>query len=227
MAITLFDLAGADPALRFSPYCWRTRMALAHKGLETNTVPWRFTEERIAFSGSERVPVIVDKDRAIADSWNIAEYLEDTYPDHPSLFAGPGGRAHARFNAWADQVMNPGIVRLLVLDIWGKLDPRDQPYFCASREAPFRRPLQEVVAGREARVASWREALARHASFFPPSLGSAAAARATPTTIVFGGLQWAGRVSRFELLAPDDPLVEWRGWMLALFGGLAGAAVTV
>jgi len=50
--------------------------ALAHKGLETKTLPSRFTEkERIACSGSERIRVIVDKDRAIADSWNIAEYL--------------------------------------------------------------------------------------------------------------------------------------------------------
>ena len=28
MAIEMFDLAGADEALRFSPYCWRIRMAL-------------------------------------------------------------------------------------------------------------------------------------------------------------------------------------------------------
>ena len=33
MAITLYDLAGAETDRRFSPFCWRTRMALAHKGL--------------------------------------------------------------------------------------------------------------------------------------------------------------------------------------------------
>ncbi len=33
MAITMYDLAGADPNRRFSPFCWRTKMALAHKGL--------------------------------------------------------------------------------------------------------------------------------------------------------------------------------------------------
>jgi hypothetical protein len=32
MAIKLYDLAGAELDQRFSPYCWRTRMALAHKG---------------------------------------------------------------------------------------------------------------------------------------------------------------------------------------------------
>jgi len=33
MTIVLHDLTGADDR-RFSPNCWRTRMALAHKGLE-------------------------------------------------------------------------------------------------------------------------------------------------------------------------------------------------
>jgi hypothetical protein len=45
MPITLYDLAGDDPSLRFSPYCWRTRLALAHKGLQVETIPWRFAVE--------------------------------------------------------------------------------------------------------------------------------------------------------------------------------------
>ena len=44
MARQLYELCGTDPARRFSPYCWRSRMALAHKGLEAEVVPWRFTD---------------------------------------------------------------------------------------------------------------------------------------------------------------------------------------
>ena len=52
MSIVMYDLAGADPALRFSPYCWRMRMALAHKGMPVETIPWRFTDKAaIGFSG--------------------------------------------------------------------------------------------------------------------------------------------------------------------------------
>jgi glutathione S-transferase len=229
MAITMYDLAGADPSLRFSPYCWRSRMALAHKGLPVETLPWRFVEkQRLAFAGSERVPVIADAGRSVADSWNIAEYLEQAYPDHPSLFGGPGGRAHARFiNAWADQVMIPAIVRLLVLDIWRNLDPGDQPYFRASREARFGASLEAVVAGREARLPRLREALAppRAVLGVQPWLGGDGPSYAD--YIVFGQLQWARCISRFELLAADDPLAEWRGRMLTLFDGLAGSAATV
>jgi hypothetical protein len=38
MAIKLYDLAGAETDRRFSPYCWRARMALAYKGLEVETI---------------------------------------------------------------------------------------------------------------------------------------------------------------------------------------------
>ena len=44
-AIRMYDLAGADPARRFSPYCWRIRMALAHKNLSVETIPWRYCDK--------------------------------------------------------------------------------------------------------------------------------------------------------------------------------------
>ena len=91
MGLQLYDLAGAEPERRFSPYCWRTKLALMHKGLPFDTIPWRFTDKDvIAFSGQGRVPVLVDGDRVVFDSWTIANYLEDAYPDRPSLFGGDG-----------------------------------------------------------------------------------------------------------------------------------------
>src|SRR5271154_6814477 len=128
--IRLYDLAAADPDRRFSPYCWRTRFALAHKGLPVETIPWRFTEkEAIAFSGQARVPVIRDGDRIVFDSWSIAEHLEETCPT-PALFGGPIGRAHALFiNSWADGVLLGGIARFIVRDLLDVIDPKDQAYF--------------------------------------------------------------------------------------------------
>ena len=84
----LYDLAGAQPERRFSPYCWRIKLALAHKGVAFDAIPWRFTDKDvIAFSGQGRVPVLVDADRVVFNSWTIATYLEDGYPG-PSLFGG-------------------------------------------------------------------------------------------------------------------------------------------
>jgi len=38
------------------------------------------------------VPVLVDDDTVVHDSWSIAEYLDKTYGDKPSLFGDAKGR---------------------------------------------------------------------------------------------------------------------------------------
>ncbi len=229
MAIIMHDLAGADPAHRFSPYCWRSRLAMAHKGLPLETVPWRFTEtDALAFSGQGRVPVIRDGDTVVSDSWAIAEYLEDHYPDRPSLFGGALGRAHARFiNAWADGVMLGGIARLIVRDIWDIIHQKDREYFRSSREARFGMTLEAVQAGRETGVAAFRASLlpVRLVLGKQPWLGGEAPSYAD--YILFGNFQWARCASAFELLAPDDAIYAWRERMLDLFDGLGRKAVTV
>jgi glutathione S-transferase len=226
MPIEMHDLAGADPALRFSPYCWRTRMALAHKGLEVATVPWRFTDKQaLAFSGQGRVPVIRDGDRVVSDSWTIAEYLEDTYPDRASLFDGAGGRAHARFiNAWADAVLVPGIARLIVRDLLDIVAPQDRAYFRDSREARFGMTLEAVQQGREQKVADFRAALAPVRVVLGKQDWLGGTGPSYADHIVFGTLQWSRCASRFELLAGDDPIVDWLDRMLGLFGGIGGHA---
>ena len=237
MGIVMYDLAGADPALRFSPYCWRIRMALAHKGLAVETLPWRFTEkDALAFSGQGRVPVIRDGDTVVADSWSIARYLEDTYPDRPSLFGGPTGRAHARFiNAWADGMLLGAIARLIVRDLLDVVHPKDRTYFRESREARFGMSLEAVQAGRDARVEDFRALLLPvRLALGRQSPGSGAGGQAwlggdAPSYadyIVFGSLQWPRCTSRFELLAPDDPIAAWRERMLDQFDGLARKAPT-
>src|ERR1700679_2043086 len=160
MSIVLYDLAGADPDVRFSPYCWRTRFALAHKALPVETVPWRFTDrDAIAFSGQGKVPVIRVGDTTVFDSWTIAEYLEDQAPT-PTLFGGPTGRAHALFvNAWADSVLVGGIARFIIGDLFGIIDPKDRDYFRSSREARFGKSLEAVQEGREDRLPAFRELL--------------------------------------------------------------------
>jgi glutathione S-transferase len=226
MPILMHDLAGADPALRFSPYCWRTRMALAHKGLAVETIPWRFTDkDALAFSGQGRVPVIRDGDRVVSDSWAIAEYLDEAYPDRPSLFGGATGRAHARFiNAWADGVVLGGIARLIVRDLLDVVAPQDMAYFRQSREARFGMTLEQVQADRETRVTEFRATLlpARLVLGRQPYLGGEVASYADH--ILFGTLQWPRCVSRFALLEADDPIAAWQERMLDLFDGLGRRA---
>ena len=224
--LELYDLAGAEEDRRFSPFCWRIRLALAHKGLPVTTIPWLFTDkERIAPSGQGRVPVLVDNGRWIADSWAIANYLEDQHPERPSLFGGPVGRALSRFyNNWTDAVLQVALIRFTLLDIWRHVDDKDKAYFRRSREERFRQKLEEVVAGREQRLAAFRESLAPLRLTLEAQPFLAGSTPLYADYIVFGAFQWVRCVSDFPMLAADDPIAAWRGRMLGLFDGLAGKA---
>lgn len=225
MSIIMHDLAGADPDLRFSPYCWRTRFALAHKGLPVETIPWRFTEkDALAFSGQARVPVIRDGDRVVSDSWSIAEYLEETCP-MPALFGGTIGRAHALFvNAWADSVLLGGIARFIVRDLLDVIDPKDQTYFRASREARFGMSLEAVQQGREDRLPAFRETLSPIRLVLRRQEWLGGPVPSYADHIVAGTLMWPRCASRFSLLSEDDPVAVWFGRMLDQYGGLGRSA---
>jgi glutathione S-transferase len=226
MAITLYDLAGAEADRRFSPFCWRIRMALAHKELPAETIAWCFTEkESLAPTGQGRVPVIVDNGRWLSESWVIATYLEDSYPERPSLFGGSAGRAVSRFvQGWTDTVVHPGLARFLALDVWQHVHEKDKAYFRKSREERFGTTLEAFQSGREERLPAFRQSLQplRNMLEAQPFLGGDKPLYAD--YIAFGGFQWARCISPFKLLEPDDPVAGWRERMLDLFGGLARAS---
>jgi glutathione S-transferase len=223
MALKLFELVGTDAARPFSPYCWRTRMALAHKGLGVESIPWCFAEKQaIAPHHSEKVPVLIDGETSVADSWAIANYLEDNYPERPSLFGGEGGRAMGRMiNWWGDVTVVGGLFPLIVADIPAHLKPVDAAYFRRSREARFGKPLEEIVAARDTSVGGFRRALdpLRLTLRTQPFLGGEAPNYAD--YIVFGAFQWARVVSPFRLLADNDPVYAWREKLLDAFDGMA------
>lgn len=218
----LYDLAGADDDRRFSPYCWSTKLALAHKHVTVDAVPWRFTEKAaIAPSGQGRVPVLVDDDRWIADSSAIANYLENTYTDAPSLFGGAAARAMTSyFSALADNVA-AAIFPFVALDILAHLHEKDRTYFRDSREKRIGTTLEAFAANRDARLPAFKASLAplRHTLMSQPFLGGKDALYADYA--VFGPFQWARCISPYPLLVKDDPVALWRGRVLDLFGGLA------
>jgi glutathione S-transferase len=226
MPITMYDLAGAEADRRFSPFCWRARMALAHKGLAVETVPWRFIEkDRLPQPNAGRVPVIVDDGRVVHDSTTIADYLEDRYADRPSLFGGETGRALVRFvQNWTETVLQLGLIRLVLLDIYRHLDAENQAYFRGDREKRFGMTLEEFVGDRNARLPAFRASLDPLRRTVERQDFVSGKAPAYADYIVFGAFQWARAISDFKVLAADDPVRVWRGRMLDLFDGLARRA---
>jgi glutathione S-transferase len=222
MAITLYEIVCADDA-RFSPYAWRSRLALAHKGLEAEFVPCRFTDKaKIAFSGQDKTPILIDDGQVVCDSWSIACYLEEHYPHRPSLFGGSAARQLARFiNHRTDTQLNPALFRLLAYDIYLRVDPVDREYFRRTREARLGRPLEQVHAERDRYLPALASALVplQMALGEQPFLSGRAPAYAD--YIVMGTIQWTARASELPVVAENAPLYAWRERMLDLHGGYA------
>jgi len=219
MSLILYDLAGADPARRFSPYCWRVRLAIEHKGLSVETIPWRFTDKDvISFSGQGLVPVLVDSGKTVAGSWAIANHLEETYPERPSLFREAGGKAFARFiELWSDTVLLPGLMPLIIVDLFNHLHEKDREYFRSSRERRMGMSIEQAGAHRASRISAFQESLEllRITITARRFLGGVEPDYAD--YIAFSGFMWARSVSPFKLLQNDDPVALWRRRMLERF----------
>lgn len=222
MSLTLFELRARD-GQRYSQFSWRTIMALAHKGLKAGHKPVRVSDkDALAFSNQDKVPVLVDGEDVISDSWRIAEHLESRYPDAPSLFGGTTGHGLARFiNAWVDRALIGRLVPLIAVDFVPMLDEADALHLRSQFERFFGKPLEELAAARDKDVVAFRKLLdpARAVMRAQPFLSGANPAYAD--YILFSLFQWARIVSTFEVLEPKDALAAWRERMLDLFGGLA------
>ncbi|WP_081803337.1 glutathione S-transferase N-terminal domain-containing protein [Halotalea alkalilenta] len=230
MTRTLFELRGSDPRVRFSPYCWRVRMALKHKGLAFETRALRFVDnDALAFSGqgdglARRVPVLREESgRAIVDSYAIIQHLDRRYPQAP-LFDGPGAESSGRFiKAWSETQLAPALSRIMMADLFDALDPIDQPYFRASREARLGMTLErfcDPARGRimlEMALAPLRLRLRETAFLGGDQPGGS-------DYLAFGFFMWARVMMRDELLDPEDRVAEWQDRLLGAFGGYAASA---
>lgn len=222
MTILLYDLVGSDASRPFSPHCWKAAMALAHKGLDFKSVPTRFLEvPKVEDSASKTIPVIRDGNKIVADSFAIALYLEDTYPDRPTLFGGEGGKAMARFiERWSQMTLHPYLGSAVLMEIHAQQDEANKAYFRQSREARYGKTLEDVPAGRENGLAAFRASLEplRSMLTYQPFIGGQAPLY--PDHIVFGAFQWVRVTSPFAFLAADDPVKDWFERCLDLYDGL-------
>ena len=227
MTIILCDLAAADDRIRFSPYCWRTKMALLHKGLEFETIPWRFTDkETIAPSGSTRVPVIVDGDKWIADSWKIALYLDETYPQRP-LMDGDAVRSLCNFvNSWCDMSLNKALRPLALLQVVAILQDRDADYFRESREAMLGMSLEDSCADLSVARTALIEVLAPAERDLSAHSFLGGGSPNYADYALFGSLKWVHSVSGGIPLASDSTIQMWFDRILDLFDGYARSAPT-
>jgi glutathione S-transferase len=227
--LQLFDLAGRDDRLRFSPFCWRTKMALLHKGLDFQTTPWRFTEkEVIARTGQGRVPVLIDGNEWIHDSWSIADYLDSRYPDRPALMASASARAAALFvNSWCDATLHPALRPLVFLDVFNAAAEKDRGYFRENREKLLGQTLEQLCADRDAAMMSFLKTLAPAEAALRDSAYLGGQKPNYSDYALFGSLQWARCVSGTPFLPAESATCRWFNSLLDLHGGFGRKAPTM
>ncbi|MYL23056.1 glutathione S-transferase family protein [Halomonas alkaliantarctica] len=227
MTRTLYDLYGRDERLRFSPYCWRVRMALAHKGLDVTLKPWRFSQkEALAFAHHDQVPVLCDGDKVVTDSFEIMRYLDDAYPEAPVLGEDVSYQRALFFKHFVERSVAPSLFRIVVLDLLAAIHPGDRDYFRETREARFGCTLEEFHQPEQGRAALQKtlapvRGVLRETPFLDGEIPSGA------DYLLFGSMMWAYCVSKETLVPPDDEVAHWFERMLAQHNGLAANAFTV
>jgi glutathione S-transferase len=212
-----------------SPFVWRTRYCLAHKGLDPERVPISYHDkDQLEFSGQDRVPVLVDGDTVVSDSWNIACYLEDAYQDAPGLFGNDIARGMGlAFNRWCDHVLLGSLFLVCSPGTYDLTQEEDKPYFAQSRFEWTGKTIDEIRALESQALETHRKGLEplRQTLAEQPFISGDAPAFAD--FCVMGGFMWAKTTYAGLLLNNDDPVEEWRQKMLDLFGGLGRGAVSM
>lgn len=229
MAINLFDLAGNDTDIRFSPYCWSAKMALLHKGVDFDTTPWFFTEKSATEeSGCSTVPVIKHEQEWISDSWNIAEFLDKNFPEAPALIGEGEQKANVeRIKEYCSNVVFPAIVPVIVKQVHDILSEPCQAYFRETREAFLGTTLENASATPEEGVANLAKALEQAESELSKQAFLGGEAPDYSDYLLFGTLKLADIVSKYEPIEKDTAVGKWFEKMNQLFNGYAAKAKKV
>jgi glutathione S-transferase len=208
--VVLFDLATRFDS-RPSPFCWRAKLALAHKRLPFEARATLYSEIRTLGNGSfKTLPVIEDSGVWCGGSFDIAIYLDSCRPDRPTLFPNDPRRAFAEFvESWVDSTLHPQIFPLVALKIWEQLPCSEQDYFRRTRERRLSVTLEEAYQLSATKAPAVRASLepVRRALAHRPFLSGESPAYVD--YIVYGALKWYQVSSGSPLADADDPIAPW------------------
>jgi len=180
--ITLYDVAlegTTDEERVWAPNTWRTRLTLNIKGLAHKTKWIAFTEvvetmkglglaenwagERLRYS----VPTITDHttNRTIMGTQAIAQYLDEQYPNTPSLVY-PGTRALNVMFAELDYARSVGpIFKLLMSEHCDACQEKDKAYYMKSRESMLNLTWDEMVNPSDTVRKGWLQEIEKYLDY--------------------------------------------------------------
>jgi len=123
------------------------------KRLGINPTSW--TEDG---SPEYTLPAIHDPSTGIyiADSFPIAQYLEKTYPDTPSVFPNDTAALQKAFETSFGRRVS-AVWAFMIPATCLRLNPSSEEYFRRTREISYGKKLEDVVPTGDARTEEWRK----------------------------------------------------------------------
>jgi len=167
--IVFYDIPSTLPGKAWSPNTWKVRFVLNYKGIPYRTEWVEYpdiephnkklginpTSKKPDGSPHYTLPAIHDPSTGtyLADSLLIAEYLEKTYPDTPSIFPHETKSLQYAFQS----SFGIGAVRPFIIPtIFPKLGTqRSEDYYRRTREISFGKTLEDVVPVGNERIEEW------------------------------------------------------------------------
>ncbi len=222
MALAFYDLEGRD-GRRMSPFCWRTKYALAHKGLAATVKPVGFSEIKSIGDGSfKTVPVLEHDGNFVGDSWKIAIYLDKAFPDTSPLFPSMDALSYAQFvEKWLFTQVFTAMFPAMVKQVHDHARSEDQAYIRESRERQLGGMTLEDAEKRGAEgLGAMNIALGplRSKISDTPFLNGNEPGYAD--YVAASTFMWARAIYPQKLFAADDPVVPWFRRVLDLYDAL-------
>lgn len=180
--ITLYDIPGkSDQCKAWSPSTWKARFALNIKGIpykaewvEYPDIATVYEKHGITakYTGDDglplyTLPVIYDPAtrRTVAESSDIAKYLDRTYPNTRTLFPTCTAALHEAF-AGAYTAVHKALYNLVCCAACYALTERSQAFYRPTREARLGKALEDVCMAQDwvdaeaafGRLAGWLDA---------------------------------------------------------------------
>jgi len=170
MTIILYDLPSTIPGNAWAPNPWKARAVLNYKRIPYRTewvefpdveglskkLGFKATSERKDGSPFYTLPAIHDPSTGvyISESLAIAEYLEKTYPDTPSVFPDNTIGIQKTFEPILMQNISP-VFRFIIPVVFLKINPASKEYFRRTREISFGKKLEDITPTGNDRTEAW------------------------------------------------------------------------
>ncbi|THV03862.1 hypothetical protein K435DRAFT_851463 [Dendrothele bispora CBS 962.96] len=171
--ITFFDIPCKFPGVAWNGFTWRSMYSLNYKGVPYKTVWLEYSEIEptlrkfgINPTGTKpdgsplyTLPAIYDPSTktGVAESFAIAEYLDKTYPDKPTLVPTGTGPLINVFTEYITSKISATFFPFAVPMSHATLNAVSQPYFRRTREAAFGKTMEDMLPQGEAKVKEWEK----------------------------------------------------------------------